>query len=947
MLGGALFEGLQWPPALAQNAPGELLNTVASDLRKDIGAWVEAQLSALRTEMIAVAGSRPSSRQASERPQAEGGGGGFGGLPPSAAELSGDAYAGGSSAASALLAGGLPPARSSASDSSSSIREVLAPIAGLGQGAVEQIAAQLRADIGGIMEVAEEREKVRVSSHVERQVSGSFPTVPGSSEAEDSPAREGRRPRKQRKSTEDRDRAERGHAPEVSPYALYVQRQNSEASAGASQASGGGGTRTHASAGEVDGAEVSTLKEAVKWFESQMNELQTTLLSSRNQAVSHATAKIREEVKEWFNREVKALREITRMMVQEDEDEDDEEEDELLFAAKADAASPVSDTTDRRRSQEQSALARASVRKSKTKTEFRLEDNTTEEVIQDDGEDGEEGKKPESELERYARELRRDNNVLKGRVRPSSVKKNSVMDRGSVMMDSEMDEITKKIVSNDVLVADIMGRVRTELGLEDSAHQERRGENSRPGSRGGLAGELGGYAELSRKVNGSILELRQLDQRIANLEARDSRPQALDGVNDFNSMMGVHDDLRRLKTRFEYMERVAPPDVQKALSFFEPLHPERSDVLLDRSLEGPTMSGGASTASQSGSQWFANRIADLTLDRDSRDTFTAEDGKQLSQDVRHEVTNLSKAMRGVQREGEVNSAKIDDVQKGLGTLRRRLEEFLPQVLHALEMVLGRRAGGVPEESGGGTGTMDAAPGGAGADEAADDAGGGGTGGPGDAPAERPQQVLEGLRALLTTEGEVDTPKPFVSQKGLSRALVALQEELQAQLDELREAQHRLAKETASLNGKADTSIIRSVMEQLLEREQAPAPSEEATPPSVGRWTSPMQTIPDSPQPSAKLLQTSPPAVRLTRSMNNELKFDLKTEEQSKAFPQTHRPLTTPQHRRALNVAPPGERQVAGPRLPGPVASSLSSSFGAAPTTPAMSRVTSLPAIQGR
>merc|ERR1719414_1059616 len=47
-------------------------------------------------------------------------------------------------------------------------------------------------------------------------------------------------------------------------------------------------------------------------------------------------------------------------------------------------------------------------------------------------------------------------------------------------------------------------------------------------------------------------------------------------------LLGIHDEVRRLRMRLAYLERCVPPDVQRALLFFEPLpldqHPgEKAD----------------------------------------------------------------------------------------------------------------------------------------------------------------------------------------------------------------------------------------------------------------------------------------------------------------------------------------------------------------------------------
>lgn len=253
-------------------------------------------------------------------------------------------------------------------------------------------------------------------------------------------------------------------------------------------------------------------------------------------------------------------------------------------------------------------------------------------------------------------------------------------------------------------------------------------------------------------------------------------PSTAENPPDFLSLMEVHDDLRRLKTRFEYLERCAPPEVQKALSFFEPVREETSQAH-DADHQG----GQASQLV--GSAALMRRLQELQTAQDS----DLDEAKNNSEEARREVANLSRALRGVQRDGEVHGSKLLDIQKSLSEQQKRLEVALPAFMQSLERLLGSdlQAGGESD-------------------------------------------VAAGLRALLLPGDGVDGSKaPFVSENGLRQALEALQGEVQAWLSKLREDI------SSVLRNKADTDLVRSIMEQL---EQVQTTSPMIQNPDQGQFT---------------------------------------------------------------------------------------------------------------
>jgi len=126
--------------------------------------------------------------------------------------------------------------------------------------------------------------------------------------------------------------------------------------------------------------------------------------------------------------------------------------------------------------------------------------------------------------------------------------------------------------------------------------------------------------------------------------------------------MKMQDDLSRLRTRFEYMERCVPPDVHKALHYFEPQMPiplenEGADVFSHARLQQEMM-----------------------------------EAKAASEDALREVANVSQAMRGLQRDVSRSSDKLDDVVKLQNALRVRVEGALPKLLQVVDKLMHQGSG---------------------------------------------------------------------------------------------------------------------------------------------------------------------------------------------------------------------------------------------------------------
>jgi len=174
-------------------------------------------------------------------------------------------------------------------------------------------------------------------------------------------------------------------------------------------------------------------------------------------------------------------------------------------------------------------------------------------------------------------------------------------------------------------------------------------------------------------------DIEQLDARLVTLErlarAKNNAfspemPLAAQEVEEATSgkdpsdtatqLLALGDELRRLKCRFEYLELCAPPHVQRALDYFEPLGPREAS---------PGDSAGTGES--------------------PRPKVTAEEAKATAEDVRHEFANVSLSVRGLQRDTETQAGKLQDLMEVQKSFRERLEAGLAQLLTALKDLMQR------------------------------------------------------------------------------------------------------------------------------------------------------------------------------------------------------------------------------------------------------------------
>jgi len=164
----------------------------------------------------------------------------------------------------------------------------------------------------------------------------------------------------------------------------------------------------------------------------------------------------------------------------------------------------------------------------------------------------------------------------------------------------------------------------------------------------------------------NALELRSLHQRVDRLEAAAldspdvgalaSQSSTAEGSPPaLGKLVELQVDLQRLKIRFEYLERCLPPDVHKALRYFEP--------------HGP----GEPIARDGDEACALSKFAEDLIST-----------KALAQDALREVRNISRAICGLQRDNDAHSAKLHDCIRAQTSLAARVDTALPNVLHLVE-----------------------------------------------------------------------------------------------------------------------------------------------------------------------------------------------------------------------------------------------------------------------
>jgi len=159
-----------------------------------------------------------------------------------------------------------------------------------------------------------------------------------------------------------------------------------------------------------------------------------------------------------------------------------------------------------------------------------------------------------------------------------------------------------------------------------------------------------------------------------------------------------------------------------------------------------------------------------------------------AQDERREVENLFRALRGLQKDHELSSSKLEDVEVSLAALKAKVEQVLPQLLVAMEDLSQRQGRG-----GLGVGVADGAGGVDGGDPSAQEA------------QRAPSPYLAALRGFIDRNA---VPAPFASLDALSKGLQAAEDGTQDSLKELRKELLNV------LAGKADEDALRKLAGQL-------------------------------------------------------------------------------------------------------------------------------------
>jgi len=285
----------------------------------------------------------------------------------------------------------------------------------------------------------------------------------------------------------------------------------------------------------------------------------------------------------------------------------------------------------------------------------------------------------------------------------------------------------------------------------------------------------GRVAMLERAVNGPAKDIAALQERVGKIERGDKAASNAES----NALLEIQDEVRRLKFRFEYLERIVPPDVQRAMQFFEPLKDEEAEQMTSSPLNSPhriteDTDNMSSSGGMGGNGSVLKRLNLLQVQQDQ----TIDAARSLAEDGRREVSNLSLALRGVQRDSEIGAARIDGIRSDVSQLQARIEAALPQVMKALEQVLGQKVEVADKDLAG------------------------------------PVAEIEELQKVMA-ESTSDAARRFVSQETLRKALEAVQADMQAWLEKLRQDI------LAAMVGKADNAALRSLSEQLDKQAETP------------------------------------------------------------------------------------------------------------------------------
>eukprot|EP00931_Biecheleriopsis_adriatica_P021770 TRINITY_DN14144_c0_g1_i1.p1 TRINITY_DN14144_c0_g1~~TRINITY_DN14144_c0_g1_i1.p1 ORF type:complete len:997 (+),score=302.31 TRINITY_DN14144_c0_g1_i1:101-3091(+) len=278
----------------------------------------------------------------------------------------------------------------------------------------------------------------------------------------------------------------------------------------------------------------------------------------------------------------------------------------------------------------------------------------------------------------------------------------------------------------------------------------------------------GRVSMLENGAKGPAQQIATLQDRVGAIE----RGEKASANADNNALLEVQDEIRRLRCRFEYLERVIPPDVQRAMHFFEPLKEE--DDIETRS---PLSSRSRALSMEDSADPLANnsipssggvlrRLNILQVQQEQ----TVDAARSLAEDGRREVSNLSLALKGVQKDTEIGAARMESLRSDVGSLQAKIEAALPQVLKALQEINGKA-----EELGG--------------------------------PDSASIKAVQEATAVLS-ESNADSVRRFVSQDMLSQALRGVQTDMQTWLENLRQDI------LSAMVGKADNTALASLAEQL-------------------------------------------------------------------------------------------------------------------------------------
>jgi len=269
----------------------------------------------------------------------------------------------------------------------------------------------------------------------------------------------------------------------------------------------------------------------------------------------------------------------------------------------------------------------------------------------------------------------------------------------------------------------------------------------------------------SKRAASLVLHLATDSKRPSSSQSspNDAVPAGPIGADSVGDVFAIRDDLRRLKCRFEYLERIVPPDVQRALRFFEPLRDDFGGGSAGNCIEAerPLKSNDTSAASV--------KFALLNMQAKVAQDF--EDIRSALADGKREMEHITKAVCALQHDSDRQASKTADLTSQEDELQGRVDKAFPQFVDAFAEIMQRLC-----------------------INDADDADN----------SELP--VLQGL--LSEAGGQQGTPAAFVSHDSLRQTVETLQQDVQQWLKQLQE------QILSALRDKADTSHVLSLAAKL-------------------------------------------------------------------------------------------------------------------------------------